>query len=97
MSVYTGMINGFIIIFLIAGTVFTSIFCVGGEIIKYEYVTEGDVTSITINKQLVITTNINFKDGTTVTVWGEHNIPTGYRIIKYVSSWWFVNKLTTWS
>ncbi len=53
----------------------------------------GEITSISQRDFGVQTTVVNFKDGSTVTLLGLHNIPLGNHTFSVTSSWFFTGNL----
>lgn len=61
-------------------------------------VASGNVTSVSHNSNFImVTTTVNFQDGSTLHLWGNQNIPLGIGTIRYHSSYLDINTLDSWS
>ena len=61
-------------------------------------ITVGYVTSVTVKYEPITPsrTFVHFQDGTTIGLWGEHDILVGYREIETISSWCGLGELVSW-
>ena len=89
---------GLILLCIIGLAVSLSPLIWGPKVFPTKTIAIGYVTSVTVKYEPLTPprTFVHFQDGTTIGIWGEHNIPTGYREIETISSWSGLGELMSW-
>jgi len=94
MEIVTKMFSIFMVFLLIICIMYS----LGGAIFKTDFVITGEVTSVMFNEGFgIVSTEVNFADGTTIVFFGQHNIPMGVRTLHYTSSYFGLYELKEWS